>query len=122
MKKKRTNESQAEKFSGRSGEILRTERRNSPDGAENGSRTRKRGGAGAYEYVVNPYGLRIKKCCASCALKMTTDNLHHRKCTRKKKKVRPGDCCRQWKLSHCLEQLGREKGMVRDRKTGKILF
>ena len=122
MKKKRTNESQAEKFSGRRGEILRTERRNSPDGAENGSRTRKRGGAGAYEYVVNPYGLRIKKCCASCALKMTTDNLHHRKCTRKKKKVRPTDCCRQWKLSHCLEQLGREKGMVRDRKTGKILF
>ena len=37
MKKKRTNESQAEKFSGRRREILRTERRNSPDGAENGS-------------------------------------------------------------------------------------
>ena len=44
MKKKKTNESQAEKFSGRRGEILRTERRNSPDGAENGSRARKRGG------------------------------------------------------------------------------
>ena len=37
MKKKKTNESQAEIVSGRRREILRTERRNSPDGAENGS-------------------------------------------------------------------------------------
>ena len=122
MKKKRTNESQAEKFSGRRGEILRTERRNSPDGAENGSRTRKRGGAGVYEYVVNPYGLRIKKCCASCALKMTTDNLHWRECLCKHKRVRPTYCCGEWMLNLYLEKLGREKGMVRDRKTGKILF
>ena len=122
MKKKKTNESQAEIVSGRRREILRTERRNSPDGAENGSRARKRGGAGAYEYVVNQYGLTVKRCCASCALKMTTDNLHWRVCLCKHKRVRPTDCCRQWKLSHCLEQLGREKGMVRDHKTGKILF
>ena len=122
MKKKKTNESQAEKFSGRRGEILRTERRNSPDGAENGSRTRKRGGAGVYEYVVNPYGLRIKKCCASCALKMTTDNLHWRVCLCTHKKVRPTYCCGEWMLNLYLEQLGREKGMVRDHKPGKILF
>jgi hypothetical protein len=37
MNKKKTNKSQAENISGRRGEILRTERRNSPDGAENGS-------------------------------------------------------------------------------------
>ena len=96
--------------------------RNSPDGAENGSRTRKRGGAGAYEYVVNPYGLRIKKCCASCALKMTTDNLHWRECLCKHKRVRPTYCCGEWMLNLYLEKLGSEKGMVRDRKTGKILF
>ena len=122
MKKKKTNESQAEKFSGRRREILRTERRNSPDGAENGSRTRKRGGAGAYEYVVNPYGLRIKKCCASCALKMTTDNLHWRECLCKHKRVRPTYCCGEWMLNLYLEKLGREKGVVRDHKTGNILF
>ena len=122
MKKKKTNESQAEIVSGRRREILRTERRISPDGAKGGSRARNRGGAGAYEYVVNRYGLRIKKCCASCALKMTTDNLHYRKCLRKNRKVRPGDCCRQWKLCVWLAKLGREKGMVRDHKTGKILF
>ena len=37
MNKKKTNKSQAENISGRRGEILRTERSNSPDGAENGS-------------------------------------------------------------------------------------
>ena len=98
MKKKKTNESQVEIVSGRRREILRTARRNSLNGAENGSRARKRGGVGAYEYVVNQYGLTVKRCCASCAHKVATDNLHHRKCTRKKKKVRPTDCCRQWKL------------------------
>ena len=123
MKKKKTMKSQAGKFSGRRREILRTERRNSlngqsvalrtPDGAENGSRTRKRGGAGAYEYVVNPYGLRIKKCCASCALKMTTDNLHWRVCLCTHKKVRPTYCCGEWMLNLYLDQLGREKGELR---------
>ena len=123
MKKKKTMKGQAEKFSGRRREILRTERRNSlngqsvalrtPDGAENGSRTRKRGGAGAYEYVVNPYGLRIKVCCASCALKMVTDNLHWRECLSTHKKVRPTDCCREWMLNLYLKQLGREKGELR---------
>ena len=122
MKKKKTMKSQAGNISGRRREILRTERRISPDGVENGSRARKRGGAGAYEYVVNRYGLRIKKCCASCALKMTTDNLHWRECLCRHKKVRPTYCCGEWMLSLYLDQLGREKSMVRDRKTGKILF
>ena len=113
MKKKKTMKGQAEKFSGRRREILRTERRISPDGAENGSRTRKRGGAGAYEYVVNPYGLRIKKCCASCALKMVTDNLHWRECLHSHKKVRPTGYCCEWMLNLYLKQLGREKGELR---------
>ena len=110
MKKKKTMKGQAEKFSGRRREILRTERRISPDGA----RTRPaRGMTGEYEYVVNPYGLRIKVCCASCALKMVTDNLHWRECLRTHKKVRPTDCCREWMLNLYLKQLGREKGELR---------
>ena len=113
MKKKKTNESRAEIICGRRREILRTERRKSPDGAENGSRARKRGAAGRYEYVVNPYGLRIKMCCASCALKMVTDNLHWRECLRTHKKVRPTDCCCEWMLNLYLKQLGREKGELR---------
>ena len=113
MKKKKTMKSQAGNISGRRREILRTERRISPDGVENGSRARKRGGAGAYEYVVNRYGLRIKKCCASCALKMVTESLHWRECLRTHKKVRPTCCCGEWMLNLYLEKLGREKGELR---------
>ena len=115
MKKKKTMKSQAEKFSGRRREILRTERRNSlngqsvalrtPDGAENGSRTRKRGGAGAYEYVVNPYGIRIKVCCASCQWKQLTESLVTRKCRRLKKRVKPRHCCGFWGMSDGLRKL-----------------
>ena len=120
MKKKKTMKGQAEKFSGRRREILRTERRNSLNGQSvalrtpDGARTRPaRGTTGEYEYVVNPYGLRIKVCCASCALKMVTDNLHWRECLRTHKKVRPTDCCREWMLNLYLKQLGREKGELR---------
>ena len=109
MKKMKLIKSQAEKFSGRRREILRTERRNSPDGAKGRSRARKRGMTGAYEYVVNRYGLRIKKCCASCALKMTTDNLHWRECLRTHRKVRPTGYCCEWMLNIYLKQLGRER-------------
>ena len=110
MKKKKPIADGAEKFLGRRREILRTERRISPDGA----RTRPaRGMTGEYEYVVNPYGLRIKVCCASCALKMVTDNLHWRECLSTHKKVRPTDCCREWMLNLYLKQLGREKGELR---------
>ena len=115
MKKKKTMKSQAGKFSGRRREILRTERRNSlngqsvalrtPDGAENGSRTRKRGGAGAYEYVRNPYGLRIKVCCASCQWKQLTESLVTRKCRRLKKRVKPRHCCGLWGMSDALREL-----------------
>ena len=76
----------------------------------------------SYEYVVNAYGLTIKRCCASCAKKVVTDSLHLRKCSHKHKAVRPTDCCRHWLMSPFLEQLGREKGMVRDRETGKNMF
>ena len=105
MKKKKTMKGQAEKFSGRRREILRTERRKSPDGAENGSRTRKRGGAGAYEYVVNPYGIRIKVCCASCQWKQLTESLVTRKCRRLKKRVKPRHCCGFWGMSDGLRKL-----------------
>ena len=92
----------AEKFLGRRREILRTERRISPDGA----RTRPaRGMTGEYEYVVNPYGLRIKVCCASCHWKQLTESLVTRKCRRLKKRVKPRHCCGFWGMSDGLRKL-----------------
>ena len=59
MKKKmKSIKSQAEKISGRRRENLRTERRNSQDGAKGRSRAQNRCGAGAYEYVVKRYRCR----------------------------------------------------------------
>ena len=105
MKKKKTMKSQAEKFSGRRREILRTERRISPDGA----RTRPaRGMTGEYEYVVNPYGLRIKVCCASCHWKQLTESLVTRKCRRLKKRVKPRHCCGFWGMSDGINTIAGE--------------
>ena len=92
----------AEKFLGRRREILRTERRKSPDGA----RTRPaRGTTEEYEYVRNPYGLRIKVCCASCQWKQLTESLVTRKCRRLKKRVKPRHCCGFWGMSDGLRTL-----------------
>ena len=84
----------AEKFSGRRREILRTRRRNSLNGSGK-----------SFEYVVNPYGLRIKVCCASCQWKQLTSSLVTRKCRRLKKRVKPRHCCRLWGMSDALREL-----------------
>ena len=92
----------AEKFLGRRREILRTRRRNSLNGSGK-----------SFEYVRNPYGLRIKVCCASCHWKQLTESLvtrkcrrlKKRKCRRLKKRVKPRHCCGFWGMSDGLRTL-----------------
>ena len=94
----------AEKFSERRGKILRTARRNSPPGSENRS-ARTSDSKTTFDYVRNPYGLRIKVCCASCRWKQLTSSLVSRKCRRLKKRVKPRYCCRLWGMSDALREL-----------------
>ena len=89
MKKKKPIADGAEKFLGRRREILRTERRISPDGA----RTRPaRGMTGEYEYVV----------------KQLTESLVTRKCRRLKKRVKPRHCCGFWGMSDGINTIAGE--------------
>ena len=63
---------------------------------------------GKYEYVVNPYGLRIKVCCASCQWKQLTESLVTRKCRRLKKRVKPRHCCGFWGMSDGINTIAGE--------------
>lgn len=66
------------------------------------------------EFVRNVYGLRIKKCCASCAYKDETRSTRKRKCTMSGKDVFPCDCCKAWKMSNLMIRAGKgKKGQVK---------
>ena len=82
----------AEKFSAVWRDNLFSKRRNSPDGSN-------------FAFVRNPAGIRIKKCCASCAWKVLIDSLVNRKCRRWRKKVKPRHCCGCWEMSEALLRL-----------------
>lgn len=64
------------------------------------------------EYTTNVNGVRIKKCCASCAFKQPLDaNGGHRLCTLGggKKVVFKDELCKQWHISTEIDRI-RTKG------------
>jgi hypothetical protein len=66
------------------------------------------------EYERNLYGLRVKKCCASCAFKDETRSASKRKCTMLGTAVRPCNCCKKWKMDSLLLRAGKGvKGEVK---------
>lgn len=95
-KQERLKSDRAEKFSAVWRDNLFSKRRNSPDGSNFG-------------FVRNPAGIRIKKCCASCAWKVLIDSLVNRKCRRWRKKVKPRHCCGCWEMREALIELKIEK-------------
>ena len=86
-----------ETISGGGGDGLRSRQRNSLKAQSVASRA-SAGSQRSFEYAKNPFGILIKKCCASCQWKQLTDSLITRKCRRWKKKVKPRHCCRSWSL------------------------
>ena len=58
------------------------------------------------EMVVNPYGIRVKRCCASCAFKDLTRAKSLRRCTKHHRNVRPLDVCNCWLMSKLMESVG----------------
>ena len=66
------------------------------------------------EYTKNAYGLRVKKCCASCAFKDETRLIKKRMCAKYDLEVCPCDCCKAWKMNEQLVRAGRgEKAEVK---------
>ena len=66
------------------------------------------------EQVPNKYGIKIKKCCASCAHKCLHD-FGQRNCLLTNKRVRAGHICGDWEMSEQLKTLGCERGKVQRR-------
>lgn len=58
------------------------------------------------EFTTNKNGVRIKKCCASCALHDLYDNeWPRRKCKLSGKVVDKSDCCSKWVISDFISNI-----------------
>ena len=66
------------------------------------------------EQMPNKYGIKIKKCCASCAHKCLND-FGQRNCMLTNKRVRAGQVCENWEMNEQLEMLGCQRGKVQRR-------
>lgn len=67
------------------------------------------------EYVINPYGIAIKKCCASCIHKQFySDDL--RKCEFGATKLKPTNVCKRWELIHKLNNAGKGGGRIKKKR------
>lgn len=53
----------------------------------------------------NAYGVRVKRCCASCMFKDMTRATTTRYCTKKEHKVNPRDVCDLWKMDELFANL-----------------
>lgn len=65
-------------------------------------------------FIVNVTGLRIKKCCASCAYKVLEGReVVTRRCTKTGEEVEGCKLCRRWRLRKPLVTAGRFAGRVK---------
>ena len=72
-------------------------------------------------YVRNNCGIKIKKCCASCAKKDYNAQIK-RICTLTHERVEATDLCEHWGMHDGLINMGRRKGVVRDIDTKKVII
>lgn len=73
------------------------------------------------ETVVNAYGIRVRKWCASCD-KKEVENDGTRTCKEMNLKVSQKFICPKWRLSYALQQAGRSGGSVRLKGTKEVLI
>lgn len=67
-------------------------------------------------FIRNRFGIRVKKCCASCAFKDLTRAVTERHCKEHAKTVNPGEVCECWKMSSLLQALQFSDGQVKRRQ------
>ena len=61
----------------------------------------------------NKYGVKIRKCCASCDARVITTTGTYRMCSLDHKEVDGTDVCNSWQLRSGLEEAGSAKGGVK---------
>ena len=61
----------------------------------------------------NQYGIRIKKCCASCRHKDATRLMTMRRCMEHDRDVKPGNTCSLWKMADHLKAAGSGLGCIK---------
>jgi hypothetical protein len=66
--------------------------------------------------VVNDFGIKVKRCCASCQHKFV-DNDGIRFCTEESRNVSQKNKCKKWQLSDGLKMAGKGGGLVRNKNT-----
>lgn len=65
--------------------------------------------------LMNRYGIKVKRCCASCQHKCL-DDFASRTCELTGQKVRSKNKCDEWQMSEQLEMLGCAHGRVQRRE------
>lgn len=58
-------------------------------------------------YVLNPYGFKVRRMCASCAFKSLEKADALRWCTKHNLEVSPYRVCRFWRMSNQLKKAGK---------------
>ncbi len=73
-------------------------------------------------YTMNERGIKIRKCCASCAYKCIT-SVGKRICSLTDEKVDARFLCPEWDLNEVLQNAGRFRGgVVRDIDTKEVIL
>lgn len=67
-------------------------------------------------FVRNQFGIRVKKCCASCAFKDLTRAVTERYCKEHAKTVNACKVCNSWKMSSLLQSMQFSDGQVKRRE------
>ena len=75
-----------------------------------------------FVYCTNAFGIRVKKCCASCRYRDVNRTVSTRYCTQHQRVVKAKNVCSLWQMSDGLQHAGCSLGVVRNRYTKEILF
>ena len=73
------------------------------------------------KFELNQFGIAVKVCCASCALKKYSYD-GKRLCSLNNKVVRALHICRKWQMSEGMKNAGRKSGAVRDIVTKEVVI
>lgn len=72
--------------------------------------------------AINPQGVEVRKCCASCQFKDVISTEGIRTCTRRNKEVKKQDLCVTWRMSDTLRKAHYTNGKVKSKAYLKMVL